>query len=257
MIEISCYVCKTTSILTIPGSNFEFTVIILRMKDGEKENLKNGSELKFCPKSSQIDYSVTCNLCKGEIIVNSTFDILNKQDKVGIAIELVDNNTWIKLPLDMCTNYIKIWDYEMSTKFINNINQTLTSKNKNLGQILLGYERSDDVKYIDKANSLNKNKGRSNFKPISKSYYGGKLNYFAQNSIRNNKFIAMPNKFTIKSNLFLMIVKSNDCPKWIKKECLKAQILDPNTWTYKHILFKESRLTVSCKNCNLSHQLFN
>jgi hypothetical protein len=254
MIEISCYGCKTTSILTIPGSNFEFTIIILRMTDREKENLINGSELKFCPKSSQIDYSVTCNLCKGEIIVNNTFDILNTQDKAGIAIELVDIDTWIKLPLDMCTNYIKIWNYEMSTRFINNINQTLTSKNKNLGQILLG-ERSDDVKYIDKANSLNK-KGRSKFKPISKSYYGGKLNTFTQNSIRN-KFIAMPNNFTIKSNLFLMIVKSKDCPKWIKKECLKAQKLDPNTWTYKHILFKESKLTVSCRNCHLSHQLFN
>ena len=254
MIEISCYGCKTTSILTIPGSNFEFTIIILRMTDREKENLINGSKLKFCPKSSQIDYGVTCNLCKGEIIVNNTFDILNTQDKAGIAIELVDIDTWIKLPLDMCTNYIKIWNYEMSTRFINNINQTLTSKNKNLGQILLG-ERSDDVKYIDKANSLNK-KGRSKFKPISKSYYGGKLNTFTQNSIRN-KFIAMPNNFTIKSNLFLMIVKSKDCPKWIKKECLKAQKLDPNTWTYKHILFKESKLTVSCRNCHLSHQLFN
>ena len=254
MIEISCYGCKTTSILTIPGSNFEFTIIILRIKDWEKENLINGRELKFCPKSSQIDYCVTCNLCKGEIIVNNTFDILNTQDKAGIAIELIDIDTWIKLPLDMCTNYIKIWNYEMSTKFINNINQTLTAKNKNLGQILLG-KSSDDVKYIDKANSLNK-KGRSKFKPISKSYYGGKLNNFTQNSIRN-KLIATSDQFTIKSNLFLMIVNSTNCPKWIIKPCLEAQILDPNTWTFKHILFKESKLTVSCRNCHLSHQLFN
>ena len=283
---VSCYACKETAVITLPGSNTAFNITVIRMPDLEKSNLNEGKTLKFEP-SAQHNYIITCNSCSEELLTSNGINgTVNQKDRSGVGINMVSKkDDWIKMPRDMITGQIKFWDFEMSTRFVNYVGVYLTLKVEDkLGEILRG-KPSNIYKKVTKNVKISKNTpphktnitkmantaikniyketfytnidSSKKFKPISiDSSKKFKPNYDIPTYIFDlykEKFIenceeGQIEKKTLSARSFRFLIKASDCPTWIKKKCA-----NPNNEKSKHLIQLEDDggPNLSCEYCHL------
>ena len=272
---VSCYACKETAVITLPGSNTTFNITVIRMPDLEKSNLNEGKTLKFEP-SAQHNYIITCNSCSEELLTSNGIEgTVNQKDRSGVGINMVSKkDDWIKMPRDMITGQIKFWDFEMSTRFVNYVGVYLTLKVEDkLGEILRG-KPSKIYKKVTKNVKISKNTPphkinitemantaiRNIYKETSCTNIDSskkfKPNYNKPTyifDIYKEKFIetcekGQIGKKTLSARSFKFLVKALDCPKWIKKKCANA-----NNEKSKHLIQLEDDggPNLSCEYCHL------